>query len=68
MEKAAKKANIRHFHPHILRHTYATELVDEGVPLEIIQKLLGHKGIGMTQRYAKKRAKGLREAVDRLGR
>ena len=68
LEQAAKRAGIRHVHPHIFRHTFATELVDEGVPLETIQKLLGHRGIAMTQRYAKKRAKGLREAVDRLGR
>ena len=65
---AASKAKIRHVHPHIFRHTFATELVDEGVPLETIQKLLGHKGISMTLRYAKKRGKGLREAVGRLNR
>ena len=68
LEIAASEANIRHVHPHIFRHTFATELVDEGVPLETIQKLLGHKGISMTLRYAKKRGKGLREAVNRLNR
>ena len=65
---AASKAKIRHVHPHIFRHTFATELVDEGVPLETIQKLLGHKGISMTLRYAKKRGKGLREAINVLQR
>ena len=68
VERASMNAGIRRVHPHILRHTFATELVDEGVPLETIQKLLGHKGISMTLRYAKKRGKGLREAVDRLNR
>jgi integrase len=65
---AASKAKIRHVHPHIFRHTFTTELVDEGVPLETIQKLLGHKGISMTLRYAKKRGKGLREAINVLQR
>ena len=65
---ASARAKIRHVYPHILRHTFATELVDEGVPLETIQKLLGHKGINMTLRYAKKRGKGLKGAIDKLGR
>ena len=40
LEIAASEAIIRHVHPHIFRHTFATELVDEGVPLETIQKLI----------------------------
>jgi integrase/recombinase XerD len=39
--------------PHILRHTYATNLYKKGVPLDIIQKLLGHSNITTTQIYAK---------------
>ena len=68
LKLASARAKIRHVYPHILRHTFATELVDEGVPLETIQKLLGHKGINMTLRYAKKRGKGLKGAIDKLGR
>lgn len=39
--------------PHSLRHTYASRLVQLGVPLERIQLLLGHEDIKTTQRYAR---------------
>ncbi len=38
---------------HTLRHTFASWLVSEGVPLKTIQELLGHSTIRMTERYAK---------------
>ena len=31
---AAKKIGARHIHPHQFRHTYATHLMDQGVPME----------------------------------
>ena len=37
---------------HSLRHTFASWLVQEGVPLYTVQNLMGHKTIIMTQRYA----------------
>ncbi len=40
-------------HPHSLRHTYASELIRKGVPLEEIQKLLGHSKLDTTLVYAK---------------
>jgi site-specific recombinase XerD len=38
-------------HPHGLRHTYAVELLTQGVPIDVISKLLGHSSIAVTARY-----------------
>jgi len=39
--------------PHRLRHTFATRLINHGLPLEALRKLLGHATLHMTQHYAR---------------
>lgn len=51
---------------HTLRHTYATWLVSEGVPLYTVSKLLGHSTLKMTERYAKHAPEAKRKAVEVL--
>lgn len=47
-----KEANLEDVRIHDLRHTYASTLVNAGVSLYVVQKLLGHSDISITQRYA----------------
>lgn len=49
--------------PHVLRHCYATELLDKGVELRVLQDLLGHASISTTALYARPRVERLAEAV-----
>jgi integrase len=49
---AVASAGIRRFPPRIMRHTAASWLVQDGVPLYDVQALLGHEDYATTQRYA----------------
>jgi len=42
----------RHYSPHCLRHTFATHLLNAGVPLEVLKELMGHHSMQLTLRYA----------------
>jgi site-specific recombinase XerD len=61
-----KKAEITDFRFHDLRHTFATRLAQAGVDLYKISKLLGHKNIRTTQRYAHHCPDSLRDGVEIL--
>ena len=65
---ALSKAQIDDFHFHDLRHTFATRLVQAGVDLYKVQRLLGHKSPIMTQRYAHHYPESLRDGVEILDR
>lgn len=52
LRKLGQKANITKVHPHKFRRTLATMAIDKGMPIEQVQKLLGHVKIDTTLHYA----------------
>jgi len=50
-EYAVKAGLEKRVHPHLLRHTFATHLLDGSADLRVVQELLGHASLGSTQVY-----------------
>jgi integrase len=64
LASACKRAELeRVIGPHVCRHTFASHLVMRGVPMRVVQELMGHASIVMTMRYAHLAPTVARDAV-----
>ena len=61
-------SGIADFHPHRLRHTFATRWLERGGSLATLQLALGHASITTTQRYGRLTDDAVRADADRIGR
>jgi integrase len=64
---ACRRAGIKGLRFHDLRHTAASRMVEAGIDLVTVSKILGHASIQMTMRYAHPTPENMRLAVHRLG-
>jgi integrase len=62
----SERCEIKKVNPHALRHTFATRLVEENVPLTTVQKLMGHASVSTTERYVTTMPQEMRKAVEQV--
>ena len=67
IDKHRKKAGITlRIGPHILRHSYDTDLLQHGADLRSVQEMLGHKNIATTQIYTHVTNFGLKQIHEKF--
>jgi hypothetical protein len=61
------RAGVRDVRVHDGRHTAGTLLVDQGVHIRVIQEILGHSDVRVTERYTHVASPAVRDAAGRMG-
>jgi integrase/recombinase XerD len=68
VRKLARHAGLQDVTPHVLRHSFAKQVLDQGADLATVSRLLGHERLETTAIYTEPTAADLEEAVARLER
>jgi integrase/recombinase XerD len=67
LRRTVKKLKIaKHIHPHTFRHSYATHLIEAGVPIQHVQECLGHRSLVTTMIYLHVTESGREESRQKL--
>ena len=67
LKQLGERASIlKSVHPHLLRHTFATHAINNGMDITVIQRLLGHAHLSTTEIYAQVNQTNIKLAYDRL--
>jgi integrase/recombinase XerC len=64
--RAIRKCSVRtKLHPHLLRHTYATELLEDSRDIRLVAQALGHSDVRVTMRYTERGNEEIAQALER---
>jgi integrase/recombinase XerC len=65
LAQVCRAKRLPEYHPHLLRHAYASHLHDRNAPLQAISTLMGHANLSMTARYARVSVGRMKETYNR---
>ena len=68
LRELSRRCEIKKVNPHALRHTFASQLTANDVPLTVVKDLLGHASVSTTEKYMHKDVDVERNAVERVTR